>query len=243
MNANVPPGLSQRRTIAEELGQPGARDVAQPEAGEDGIDLPIGLGPRVAHVEVRAQPVRDEALAGALERRGGPVVERQLALRGEQRRPPAGPGRELDDLAADRQLVEPAPGGVELGVPGGVVDRPALVAAAAQVPVVVLGGPGLVVGEHVGVDVGVGGSARPVAARRARASARHGHGPAPPAAPRSVSAWRSRKRRNPLSPALPTQSGQSCAQPSRSSGPRHVWAVPHHRQSNVARNGTGSRRS
>ncbi len=102
MNANVPPGLSQRRTIAEEVVEPVARDVAQPEAGEHGVDLPIGLGPRVAHVEVRPQPVRDEALAGALERRRRPVVERQLALRGEERRPPAGPRRELDDLAADR---------------------------------------------------------------------------------------------------------------------------------------------
>ena len=33
---------------------------------------------------------------------GAPVVQRQLALRREERRPPAGPGRELDDLAGDR---------------------------------------------------------------------------------------------------------------------------------------------
>ena len=44
-------------------------------------------------------------------------------LRCQERRPPAGPGGELDDLAGHRQGVEPAPGGVELGVPGRVVDR------------------------------------------------------------------------------------------------------------------------
>ena len=69
----------------------------------------------------------------------------------------------------------------------------------------------------VGVDVGgaaAGGPARGAPAGSATAAARRPR-------PRSVSAWRSRNRRNPLSPALPTQSGQSCAQPSRSSGPRH----------------------
>ena len=58
------------------------------------------------------------------------------------------------------------------------------------------------------------------------------------ALPRSAIPARSRVRRNGLSPAFPTQSGHSWAQPSTSSGPRTVWRVPHHRQSNVARNGT-----
>ena len=110
---------------------------------------PIRLGPRVADVEVGPQPVRDEALAGAIEGRRRRVVQRQLALRGEQRRPPAGAGRQLDDPAADRQPVQPATGPVELRVPGGIVDGAPRVATATQVPVVVLGGARLVVGDHV----------------------------------------------------------------------------------------------
>jgi hypothetical protein len=141
----------------KELEEPGPRDVAQPEAGEDGIDLPIGLGPGVAHVEVRPELVRDEALTCALERRRRPIVERELALRGEEGRPPTCPCRELDDLAPDRQLIEPAPGDIELGVPGCVVDRPALVSTATQVPVVVFRGSGLVVGQHGRVDIWRGG--------------------------------------------------------------------------------------
>ena len=74
----------------QERVEPGARDVAQPEAGEHGVDLAVGLGPRVADVEVRPQAVGDEALAGTVERRLVAVVQRQLALAGEQRRPPAG---------------------------------------------------------------------------------------------------------------------------------------------------------
>ena len=161
-----PAGLEPTANDAEEVGKPGARDVAQPEAGEHRIDLPIGFSPCVAYVKVRPQLVRDEALTRALERGRRPVVEGQLAFRGKERRPPAGPCRELDDLAPDRKLVEPAPGDVELGVPRCVVDRPALVAPTAQVPVVVLGGAGLVVGEHGRVDVGGGGRGGPSAAQR-----------------------------------------------------------------------------
>ena len=56
-------------------------------------------------------------------------------------------------------------GSVELGIPDGVVDRAVRVSAAAQVPVVVLGGAGLVVVAHVGGDVAALGRR---AARRGR---------------------------------------------------------------------------
>ena len=149
-----------------------------------------------------------------------------------------------------RQRIEPSTGAVELGVPGGVVDRAAGISAAAQVPIVVLGSACLVVVDHraLGVDGGVGGDGRGdgsasgrwrrLGDRRRRLRRRRA---LRAAADRSVKAWRRRKRRNPLSPALPTQSGQSCAQPSRSSGDRTVWAVPHHRHENDARNGKVSR--
>ncbi len=233
MKANVPPGLSQRRTIA--------RNSASLARGTWLSQKPVKTASTCRSGSAHASRTWRCARSWCATRRSRarssgacrPVVERQLALRGEERRPPAGPGRELDDLAPDRELVEPAPGDIELGVPGRVVDGSALVATAAQVPVVVFRGSRLVVGEHGRVDVGGDGGC--AAARRLPSLL-------PPAAPRSVSAWRNRNRRNPLSPALPTQSGQSCAQPSRSSGPRQVCAAPHHRQSNVARNGTGSRR-
>ncbi len=134
-----------------------ARHVAQPEAEEQRVDLAVRLGPRVADMEVGAKSVGDEALARAFEWSGGRVVDRQLALRREERRPPTSSSGELDDLAADRQAIEPRSCTVELRVPGRVVDRPAGVAAAAQVPIVVFAGPGLVVGDHLRVDVDVRG--------------------------------------------------------------------------------------
>ena len=85
----------------EERRRPVALDVAQPEAGEQGVGRRrLRLGPRVADVEMGAQAVGDEPLAGPVERCRGRVVHRELALRREERRPPAGAGGELDDPAA-----------------------------------------------------------------------------------------------------------------------------------------------
>ena len=79
-------------------------------------------------------------------------------------------------------------------------------------------------------------SSRP-ASRRRRCRLRAGGAPASrrPPQPRASIASRSRNRRKEFSPALPRQSGQSWAQPSRSSGERVVHDRPHQRQSNVAR--------
>ena len=196
MNANVPPGLSQRRTMPEECVEPVARHVAQPEAGEDGVDA---RGP--------ARPTRRA-------RGGGPAAR---ARRNRSRARSSGAGAPsysdsspLEASSGDHQPVPAAsstispwigsassqrPGRVELRIPGGVVDGPARVAAAAQVPVVVLGRAGLVVGEHLGVDVGSGGAAaaraggRPAVAARATASlATSAARPSRPPRPRSVSA-------------------------------------------------------
>ena len=215
MNANVPPGFSQRRTRRQELRGPLPLDVAQPEPAEHAVDLPIRLRPGVADVDVGPQAMGDQPIAGAIERRLGGVVEPELALGGEERRPPAGAGGELDDLALERERVEPRAGAVELRVPGRVVDRAVRVAAAAQVPVVVLAGAGLVVGDHR-IAVGSGGRGRGIRGGRRSPPARV----ASPRSPRpgAVIASRSRNFRNGLSPALPRQSGQSWAQPSRSSG-------------------------
>ena len=100
------------------------------------------------------QVVRDQPLAGPLQRSRRSVVQRKLSLGRQKRRPPAGPGRELDDLPGDGQPIQPTPGHVELGVPGRIVDRAACVPAPAQVPVVVLGRASFVVREHLSADVG-----------------------------------------------------------------------------------------
>ena len=158
----------------EERGEALPWHVAQPEAHEQGVGRELRLGPRVADVEVGPQVVRDQALAGELERRLGRVVAPQLAAAGEERRPPARARGELDDATLQAELVEPAAGGVEVGPPGHVVDRPVAVAAAAEVPVVVLAGPGLVVGDHLGVEPGRrrgrGQPARPRAPPRPRSA-------------------------------------------------------------------------
>ena len=99
MNANSPPGFSQPRADGQELGETVARDVAQPEAAEERVDLTFWLRPGVANVDVRGKSVGDETFARPIERLLDCVVQPQLTLRGEQRRPPAGPGGELDDLA------------------------------------------------------------------------------------------------------------------------------------------------
>ncbi len=234
--AKVPPGLSQRRTRARNPGRPGARDVAQPEPAEDRVHLAVRLGPGVADVEVGPQPMGQQALAGEVEWRLGRVVAGEAALRGEERRPPAGAGGQLHDLAGEREPVEPQGGLVELRVPGLIVDRAVGVPTAAEVPVVVLAGPGLVVGDHLRRRA----RPRPPSSAAARPRPRSRPVGRPAARPRSSRAVLSRNRRKPLSPARPTQSGQSWAQPSRSSGPRVVQRVPHHRQSNAARYGIGS---
>src|SRR4051812_39582125 len=74
-----PAGIEPAPDDPEELGQPGARHVAQPEACEDGVHLPVGVLPGVADVEMSPQLVRHQALARPLERSGRPVVERLLA--------------------------------------------------------------------------------------------------------------------------------------------------------------------
>ena len=47
------------------------------------------------------------------------VVQPQLALLRQERRPPAGPGRQLDDLAADRQRIQPERRSVEVALEDG----------------------------------------------------------------------------------------------------------------------------
>ena len=248
MNAKIPPGLSQRRTMRQELVEPGARHVAQPEPGEQRVDRPIRLGPRVAHVQVRPQAMRDQALARPIERRrcrrrratarpcrrGAATTSRCRRRARRSRRGSAGRPASARPRRARRSRRRRGRGRARTGrgadtsrrIPGrGPRSRRASrhrdrSSAGAR--------PGPCVGR---------GAGRP--ARRSRLGGGRGRRPpaAAAAAPRSVSAWCSRNRRKPLSPALPTQSEQSCAQPSRSSGPRHAYASPHHRQSKVARNG------
>ena len=229
MNANVPPGRSQRRASARNAGRRARSTWLSQKPANRASTAPVRLGPRVADVDVGAQPVREQPVAGAIERRLGRVVDRQLALAGEQRRPPAGAGRELDDLPRNRQTrrasgqrrrarrSRPCRGsGHERSGRGAGTSRRIRARGPRSTR------PGR----------------RPAVAALGDRRTRAAPGPGRAARPRSVIASRSRNRRKPLSPALPTQVGQSCAQPSRSSGPRHVCAVPHHRQSNVARNGT-----
>ncbi len=59
---------------------PIARNMAKPESGEDGVHRPVGLGPRIADMEMRPELVSDEALPSLIQRSGGSVVERELAL-------------------------------------------------------------------------------------------------------------------------------------------------------------------
>ena len=176
-------GPQPRASEPQELAEPLARDVAQPEAGEQRVDLAIGRFPCVAQDDARAQPVRLEPPGRDRERLAVGVGDREVSLLRQQRRPPARARGQLEDLAREREPVEPARRLVELGLPRGVVEGSALVPAAAQVEVVVLGCAGRVVGAHLGVEVGErggsdgrrgGGSGAGAAAPAARAA------PAPP---------------------------------------------------------------
>ena len=109
MNANTPPGLSQRRQICEKFPESSAWNVAQPEAHEQRVDLTIRLSPGVADLDVaRYAPGRVSRSAAMASGSAIGVVDRQPTFAGEQGRPPARARRELDDVAVDRQRVEPA---------------------------------------------------------------------------------------------------------------------------------------
>src|SRR4029079_2293453 len=80
----------------EEIRGPVPVDMAEPEPGEQAAGrIAVGLRPRVADMEMRAEAVGQQPVAGAFEGGGGRVVAPKLALLGEERRPPAGAGREL----------------------------------------------------------------------------------------------------------------------------------------------------
>ena len=69
MNAKVPPGLSQRRDERRGTSASRARGTwLSQKPVNTASTCAIRLGPRVADVEVRPEPVRDQALAGAIER-------------------------------------------------------------------------------------------------------------------------------------------------------------------------------
>ena len=118
----------------EEGRKPRARHVAEPETAEQGVHLAVRFGPGIAYVEMGAQSVGEQSFTRKFQWSARSVVQGKLALDGEQRRPPSRPRRELDDLAPDRQRVQPAPGLVKLRRPRDVVDRPSFIAAAAQIP-------------------------------------------------------------------------------------------------------------
>ena len=239
MKASVPPGTSQRRARARNATRLGPRHVAQPEAHEQGIGRRLRLGPRVADVEMGPQVVRDQALAGELERRLGRVVAPQLASRrGAATTSPCRWRARRSDPQTEARRASGRPCRGRTSRPCRRSGR--AVAAAAEVPVVVLAGPGLVVGDHLRVEPG----------------RRRGGSPAPPPAPPRPRSARTPAR---LPGARPVRPGRraagSAGTGSRPLGrgsrgragpsPRDRRArasrarPPHQRQVNDARNGTG----
>ena len=239
--AGLEPATDDRRGTSSSLA---ARDVAQPEAGEDGVDLPIGLGPRVAHVEVRPQACATSRSRARSSGAGVAVVERQLALDARSGDHQPVPAASSTISPRDRQRVEPAPGGVELGVPGRVVDR-----ARARS------------GRGAGTSRRTRGrgprSRRASSASMSRPAGRAGGGRRDGrglrARPRVRVARRGRRARARSAPGAAGSAGTRCRRPCRRSRDRAAPSprgrpargrrarVPHHRQSKVARNGTGAR--
>ena len=237
MKAKVPPGLSQRRTIA--------RNASSRARGTWLSQKPVKTASTARSGSAHASRTWRWARSRWATRRsrarssgpGLPSYSDSSPLRRGAATTSRCPAASSTISPRDRQRVEPAAGDVELGVPGRVVDRAALVAAAAQVPVVVLGGAGLVVGEHLGVGVGAVGRSG-VAARgrcgRGRAAGPCGFRGRSPLGQRLVQAEPQEPVvagladavRAELRPALEVvRAAAACAR------------VPHHRQSNVARNG------
>ena len=194
----------------EERRQSLARDVAQPEAGEHRVDRAVRLGPGVAHVEVRAQPVRHETVARLLERRRRRVVDRELALARRaaatttRSRPRARrsrrrwAGRPAIDRPCRARCSRPRRGRrrARSGRGGGTSRRTRRPAPRST-------GSGPPRGRMAAARRS-GGAATDVAPLPGGRGHRRPMSRTLPA-PRSVMAWRSRNRRNPLSPALPRQ--------------------------------------
>ena len=67
MKREASAGLEPAPGEREEVGESLAWHVAQPEPSEQGVDLAVRLGPGVAHVQVRAEAMRDEPLARTIE--------------------------------------------------------------------------------------------------------------------------------------------------------------------------------
>ena len=232
MNATRPPGFSQRRARARNVAEAVARDVAQPEAGEQRVDRTVRLGPGVADVEVRAQPVRDQPLAGraraapalASYSDSSPFAPAAATTSRCRRRARRSRPRSAGRPASDRRRRARRPRRHRGSAPrrsgrGADTSRRTRARAPRSTSIISRSRSGVA---GSAAARAAGGAA---AGRRSRPG-RAGAAASRPAArgPRSASAWCRRKRRKPLSPALPTQSGQSCAQPSRSSGPRRRMA-------------------
>src|SRR3954451_14721314 len=123
----------------EELVEPITRDVADPEAAEQSVDLTVGFVPGVAELELRGQTSGGEALPADAQRLVDGVVRVQLAAWREACRPPACTRRELNDVAVDRQRIDERGRFAQLHCPRFVLVGTVAIAALAQIPVVVFG--------------------------------------------------------------------------------------------------------
>ena len=216
-----------------------ARHVTQPEAGEQATcGRRFRRRPRVALVEMGQEVMRHQPSAGELEWRRGRVVAPQLALGGEQRRPPARAARQFHDPAAERHVIQPGGGLVELHLPRHVVDHAPPIPAAAQVEVVIFGGASVVVGDQVRIGrvwrgrrrgrrgVMAGGTAAvPCALHRAQRPLRAPRPPAPPGRPATGRAGTGCRRhdrgiRGKGGPMLPGPDGHEPSSAGRTTGNR-----------------------
>ena len=231
MTANVPPDFSQRRASRQELVQTAAWDVAQPEPREEAVDgCRSGSAQASRTWRWARSPCATRRSRASSSGASARVVDPQLALLGEERRPPAG-ARPPARRSARRREAGRASGRRRRARPSRRRHGSGrAVPAAAEVPVVVSAGAGVVVGAHLAHPVRSRPAAPAVAARHGRARpARRAVERRPKPEPQErVVAGLAQAVRTELRPALEV------------AGPRGCHARPHHRQSKAARYGAAS---
>ena len=167
MKRTRPPGFRQPATISQNVGEAVRGHVGEPEGEHAGVIALVGRPVEQVGLEVADGRVADAGAVDGQHLGGGVDRGHRVGVVDEVPRPQAGPAGQLQHVAAGIEALEHALELGGLGEPAGVGLRPAVEAALAHPPLVVLQRAGAVVVELLGEDGVVGHRAHRNLARRA----------------------------------------------------------------------------